>query len=149
MAVIIAVCTSKEKGTPKEDVGEARLVQGLGIEGDAHAGFAHRQVSLLSRESADVMRQKGLELENGAFGENFTTAGIDLKSLPVGTELRVGEEALIRVTQIGKECHDRCAIFYKVGDCVMPREGIFTEVIKGGVVRNGDPIQVVKETPEE
>ena len=149
MAVIVAVCISKERGTPKEDVGEVRLVPGLGIEGDAHAGFAHRQVSLLARESADIMRRKGLEIDNGAFGENLTTAGIDVKSLPVGTELRIGEQALIRVTQIGKECHDRCAIFEKVGDCVMPREGIFAEVVEGGVVKNGDCIEVIKEPPKK
>ena len=145
MAKVIAVCISKEKGTPKHDVGEAEFVAGQGIKGDAHSGFGHRQVSLLARESADTVREKGLDIENGAFAENLTTDGIDVKSLPVGATLRVGGEVLLRLTQIGKECHDRCAIYYQTGDCVMPREGVFTEVVRGGIVRSGDSIEVVEE----
>ena len=140
MARLLAVCISKKRGTAKRDIGSCRLIEGKGLEGDAHAGFGHRQVSLLARESADKMREKGAEIANGDFGENLTTEGIELKSLPIGTRLRVGDEVLLRVTQIGKECHDRCAIYEQIGDCVMPREGIFAEVLHGGTVRAGDDI---------
>ena len=139
----MAVCISESRGTPKRNVGECRMIQGKGLEGDAHAGFAHRQVSLLARESADKIRVKGLDIADGDFGENLTTVGMDLSSLPVGTRLRVGENVILRVTQIGKECHDRCAIYEQVGDCVMPREGIFAEVLEGGAVRVGDEIEAL------
>ncbi len=115
----------------------------LGLEGDAHAGFGHRQVSLLAMESIQKMRAQGLEVGPGDFAENLTVEGIDLLSLPVGARLRVGKEAVLRVTQIGKECHHRCAIYYQAGDCVMPREGIFAEVLRGGTVRKGDPLKVL------
>jgi MOSC domain-containing protein YiiM len=142
VGTVIAVCTSAVKHVQKDDVGSAVLVEELGLEGDAHAGFAHRQVSLLADESIDKM---GLEdLRPGAFGENLTTRGIDLIALQVGQRLRVGEEAVLEVSQIGKECVDRCAIYYKAGDCIMPREGIFARVIKGGRVNNGDTIGVMK-----
>ncbi len=143
---IIAVCTSTEKHVQKDDVGSALLVEELGLEGDAHAGFAHRQVSLLADESIDKMRELGLkDLRPGAFGENLTTRGLDLVSLPVGQRLRVGKEVILEVSQIGKECVDRCAIYYKAGDCIMPKEGIFARVIKGGWVMNDDKIEVVEE----
>ena len=142
---VIAVCTSALKHVQKDDVGSAMLVEELGLKGDAHAGFAHRQVSLLADESIDKMRALGLEnLRPGAFGENLTTRGLDLISLQVGQRLRIGEEVVLEVSQIGKECVDRCAIYYQAGDCIMPREGIFARVIKGGRVSNGDAIRVVE-----
>ncbi len=142
---VIAVCTSAEKHVQKEDVGSATLIEELGLEGDAHAGFAHRQVSLLADESIDKMRAKGLsDLRPGAFGENLTTRGIDLVSLQVGQRLRLGEGVVLEVSQIGKECVDRCAIYYQAGDCIMPREGIFARVIKGGLVKKGDVIEVME-----
>jgi MOSC domain-containing protein YiiM len=141
---IVAVCSSEKKHTQKNEVGEAVLVPDYGIEGDAHAGFAHRQVSLLADESVDKMRGKGMELPPGAFGENLVTRGLDLLALGLGDRLQVGSEVVLEVTQIGKECVDRCAIYYRVGDCVMPREGIFTRVVSGGVVRPGDRIRTIE-----
>jgi len=144
-AEVIAVCASAEKHVQKDDVGRAFLIEEIGLEGDAHAGFAHRQVSLLADESIDKMRDLGLsDLRPGAFGENLTTRGLDLVSLPVGQRLRVGKEVILEASQIGKECVDRCAIYYKAGDCIMPKEGIFARVIKGGWVMNGDKIEVVE-----
>lgn len=144
-AIVIAVCTSAEKHVQKEDVGSATLIEEHGLEGDAHAGFAHRQVSLLADESIDKMRDLGLaDLRPGAFGENLTTRGIDLVSLQVGQRLCVGTEVILEVSQIGKECVDRCAIYYQAGDCIMPREGIFARVIAGGRIENGDMIEVVE-----
>jgi len=143
MAKILAVCLSEKKGTQKTNVGEGKLVPGHGLEGDAHAGPWHRQVSLLAKESADVMREKGLDIDDGDFGENLVTEGIELKTLPIGTHLRIGHGVLVSVTQIGKECHTRCAIYYQAGDCIMPREGIFVEVLQGGIVKAGDEIEVV------
>ena len=145
-AEVAAVCISREKHVQKEEVEEVLLVTDLGIEGDAHAGFAHRQVSLLADESVDKMRQKGLtDLKPGAFGENLVTRGVDLVALNVGDRLGIGEEVLLEVTQIGKECVDRCAIYYQTGDCIMPREGIFTRVLQGGKVTAGDEIRVLEE----
>ncbi len=142
MAVIIAVSTSLNKGERKNNIGEGLLLKGLGLEGDAHAGFGHRQVSLLAEESINKMREQGLGVGPGDFAENLTTAGLDLVSLPPGTRLKAGREAILLVTQIGKECHNRCAIYYQAGDCVMPREGIFAEVLLGGKVKTGDLIRV-------
>ena len=142
MAEIIAVSTSLNKGERKQNIGESLLLKGLGLENDAHAGFAHRQVSLLAEESISKMREQGLEVGPGDFAENLTTRGIDLVNLPVGTRLQTGREAILRVTQIGKECHNRCAIYYQAGDCVMPKEGIFAEVLLDGKVRVGDFIKV-------
>ncbi|MCP5004283.1 MAG: MOSC domain-containing protein [Planctomycetes bacterium] len=143
MGKLVAICISKKKGTQKRDVGECTLVENHGLEGDAHAGSWHRQISLLSRESRRVMENKGIKLEDGDFGENLMTEGIELSGLTVGSMLRVNEGVLIRITQIGKECHDRCNIYYQVGDCIMPREGLFAEVIKGGVIRINDIIEVL------
>lgn len=137
---VVAVCTSESKGTRKTNVNEASLSREHGIEGDAHAGRWHRQVSLLALESIRKMVEKGLDVGPGDFGENLTTEGLELTSLPVGTRLAVGDGAVLEVTQIGKECHDRCAIYQQTGDCVMPREGIFARVIEGGRVRVGDEI---------
>lgn len=147
MATVESVCTSERKGTPKKDVGRARAVEGFGIEGDSHGGTAKRQVSLLAEESVDKMRAKGLELSPGAFGENMTTRGIDLIGLPMGTQLAVGEGVVLEITAKGKVCHDHCAIYEAVGDCIMPREGVFTEVIRGGEVARGDSITVLS-SPE-
>jgi MOSC domain-containing protein YiiM len=128
---IIAICISEEKGERKKPVPSALLRENHGIVGDAHAGDWHRQVSLLAEESIDTMRDKGLDVTHGDFAENITTKGIDLVSLPIGTRLSLGD-AVIEISQIGKECHTRCAIYYQAGDCVMPREGIFAKVITGG-----------------
>jgi MOSC domain-containing protein YiiM len=140
---ILSVNISDKKGEKKHNIGKCKLLAGKGLADDAHAGFMHRQVSLLGRESVEKIRAKGLDVQYGDFAENLTTEGIILYELPVGTELRVGEGIVLRVSQIGKECHARCAIFQQVGDCVMPREGIFTEVITEGEVRIGDEIEIV------
>ena len=145
MGRIIAVCTSERKGVRKKNVGSAQLKPNHGIVGDAHAGDWHRQVSLLAMESIKKMQDKGLDVGPGDFAENLTTEGIDLLSLPVGTRLKIGPEAIGEVTQIGKECHSRCAIYYQAGDCVMPREGIFVAIQKGGPVAVGDPIEVIED----
>lgn len=142
---ILAVCTSNRKHVQKEEVGEVLLVEEKGIDGDAHYGFGHRQVSLLADESIDKMREKGLDdLKPGAFGENLITRGVDLLALDVGDRMRVGSDVLLEVTQIGKECVDRCAIYDAVGDCIMPREGIFTRVVEGGKIKPGDRITVIE-----
>lgn len=142
MARIISINISEKKGTRKSPVPEARIDENFGIIGDAHAsGDWHRQISLLGIESIEKIRRKGLDVKPGDFAENITTEGIDLLSLPVGTKLRLGP-VLVEVSQIGKECHTRCAIYRQAGDCVMPKEGIFVRVLKGGVVRIGDIIEV-------
>jgi len=140
---VVAVCTSQRKGTVKKNVGRAWLRTDWGIEGDAHAGPWHRQVSLLAWESIEKMRAQGLNVREGSFAENITTHGLELHTLPVGTRLRLGS-ALVEVTQIGKLCHSKCAIFQEVGDCVMPREGIFVRVLEGGEVAVGDEIEVLE-----
>ena len=142
-ANVAAVCISERKGTVKHPVPEIRLRVRHGIEGDAHAGDWHRQVSLLANESVDKMREKFPDIPVGAFAENILTEGISLFTLPIGTRLRVGE-TLLEVTQIGKECHADCAIRQQVGDCVMPREGIVAIVLEEGAVRAGDPITVME-----
>jgi len=139
---IVAVCTSAKKGERKVDVGTAVLLEGLGMEGDAHAGFAHRQISLLAVESIDKMKQKCAELVPGDFAENLTVEGLNLPELPVGTTLHIGDTVL-KVSQIGKECHQGCAIREAVGDCVMPREGIFATVERGGRISRGDVVEVI------
>ena len=141
---IHAISISETKGVRKDNVPSAVLCPDHGIEGDAHAGQWHRQVSLLARESIEKMTARGLEVGPGDFAENITTEGVDLVSLLVGQRLRLGEEILVEVTQIGKECHDRCAIYEQAGDCVMPREGIFVKVLAGGTAREGDPIALVE-----
>ena len=138
-----AISISEQRGTPKSNVPAVRLSVGLGIEGDAHAGRWHRQLSLLGIESIAKMNARGAEVGPGDFAENITTEGIDLLRLPVGTRLRLGAECEIEVTQLGKVCHDRCEIFKRVGDCIMPREGIFAKVLKGGEIRAGDCIKVI------
>ena len=139
---VLAVNVSVNKGERKKAVPAATLLVEHGIEGDAHAGDWHRQVSLLAEESIDKMRALGLDVTAGDFAENITTSGIELVSLPIGSRLQIGE-TLLEVTQIGKECHTRCAIFYQAGDCVMPKEGIFVKVITGGTIKPGDEIDTV------
>jgi len=142
MAHVEAVCISENKGERKKPVESVQLREKHGIVGDAHAGDWHRQVSLLAAESIDKMRAMGLDVTAGDFAENITTSGIELVTLPVGSRLLIGE-TLLEVTQIGKECHNRCAIYDQAGDCVMPKEGIFAIVITGGTIRPGDDIITV------
>jgi MOSC domain-containing protein YiiM len=140
VARVTAVCVSGRKGERKKPVPSVALIADHGVQGDAHAGDGHRQVSLLAAESIEKMRRKGLSVSAGDFAENVTTEGIRLTELPVGARLRIGE-AVIEVTQIGKECHTRCAIYHQAGDCVMPREGIFAWVVEPGKVSPGDIIE--------
>ncbi len=139
MGKIIAICISQQKGVAKQEVASGRLVEEWGLEQDAHAGRWHRQVSLLSKEKIDAFRAKGAQVENGAFGENLIVEGFDLPKLPVGSKFRIGDIQL-ELTQIGKECHSHCAIYQTMGDCIMPREGIFCRVLQGGQVFPGDEI---------
>ncbi len=136
---------SGKKGEKKRVVHSIRLIENHGVEGDAHAGGWHRQVSLLSIESIEKMRDLGLDVGPGDFAENITVSGLDLSALEVGMEIRIGSGAILAITQKGKECHDRCEIFHAVGDCIMPREGVFARVVRGGVVRPGDPVEVIVE----
>jgi MOSC domain-containing protein YiiM len=140
---IVSIALSKRKGTRKTPVEEAFLSRDHGLEGDAHAGPWHRQVSFLASESIDGAREKGLDVGFGDFAENIATVGIDWKSLPVGTRVRLGDSALVEITQIGKECHTKCAIYYQAGDCIMPREGVFAKVLREGTIRRGDSIQIL------
>lgn len=144
MGRIIAVCVSPGKGTPKQDVGSATLREDWGLEQDAHAGKWHRQVSLLSYEKFQAFQAKGAPIVPGAFGENLLVEGFDFRSLPVGTNLRCGE-VLLEVTQIGKQCHHGCEIFHRMGECIMPTEGIFARVLRGGTVSVGDEMTLVEE----
>lgn len=139
MASVVAVCISESKGTIKHPVDKIEVKRNLGIPGDAHAGNWHRQISLLASESVDKMKKSYPDIPIGAFAENILTEGIPLSSLSVGTKLSVGN-ALLEITQIGKECHQDCAIRKQVGDCVMPREGVFAIVITDGTIQSGDPI---------
>ncbi len=143
MAKIISINVSEKKGMRKKAVDSALLKDNFGIDGDAHAsGKWHRQVSLLATESIKKMTDKGLDVGPGDFAENITTEGIDLPNLPVGTKMIIAEDIEVEVSQIGKLCHNRCAIYEQAGDCVMPREGIFVKVIKGGSIKTGDEIRI-------
>ena len=144
MGKVIAVCTSPAKGTQKTNVKEAEFIEDYGIAGDAHAGKWHRQVSLLSYDKIEEFRARGAEVEDGAFGENLVVEGIVFRSLPVGTRLCCGE-VILELTQIGKECHHGCQIYQKMGDCIMPREGVFARVIRGGKIRIGDEMKVAED----
>jgi MOSC domain-containing protein YiiM len=141
---IISVNISKDKGEKKHNIQKCMLIKDKGLKDDAHAGFMHRQVSLLAQESINKIKNMGIDVVPGDFAENLTTEGIELPTLPIGAKLLVGDGIILRVTQIGKECHARCAIFQQVGDCVMPREGIFTEVLTEGEIKVGDTIKVAQ-----
>jgi len=143
---IISVNISKNKGEKKIPVNTLSLKINHGIEGDAHAGNWHRQISLLAEEDIDIMRAKGIELIPGDFAENIATRGVKWLEFPIGTLVRLGDSAVVEITQIGKECHTRCAIYYKAGDCIMPSEGIFGKVLQGGSIRKGDTLRVMLPT---
>jgi MOSC domain-containing protein YiiM len=144
MGKVLSVNIADNKGQKKTNIGCGLLIEGVGLQADAHAGSEIRQVSLLAAESIEKIRAKGLDVRYGDFAENLTTEGIDLPSLPIRTKLKIGADVLLEVTQIGKVCHDRCHIFLAVGDCVMPREGIFARVLAVGKVEIGDSIEIVR-----
>jgi MOSC domain-containing protein YiiM len=142
---VVAISISRKKGIPKSNISSAKLIENHGIDGDAHAGNWNRQVSFLAIESVEKMRERGLpNLRPGAFAENLTTEFLNLPNFSVGTRIRIGKQSELEITQIGKECHDKCAIYFEVGDCVMPREGVFAKVIKSGEIKLNDEIIVEK-----
>jgi len=142
---IDSIAISKKKGTRKAKVDQASLIQDHGLEGDAHAGPWHRQVSFLASESIEKAKKKGLDVTFGDFAENVATSGINWLKIPVGTLVHLGDSAIVEITQIGKECHNKCAIYYLAGDCIMPREGIFARVLKGGKIHCGDMIRIASD----
>jgi len=144
---IVSLSVSRKKGVRKQVVDRVVLVPGHGVEGDAHAGDWHRQVSFLAVESIQRTRQAGLDVSFGDFAENIATSGIDWKAVPIGTRFRLGNTALVEITQIGKECHNRCAIYYQAGDCIMPKEGVFARVLEGGTLHPGDAITMIQDEP--
>lgn len=148
MGKVIAVCISEKKGIQKKNVHSGEFIKNFGIKGDAHAGKWHRQVSLLSHDKIEAFRNQGAEVGDGAFGENLIVEGIDFRSLPVGTTFKCND-VVLELTQIGKECHTGCDIYKIMGDCIMPREGVFTRILSGGVIREGDELVVLKEVPEK
>lgn len=143
MGVVKAVCISEQKGTEKTAVQRAELIRDFGLKGDAHAGKWHRQVSLLSYEQIEAFRARGAQVEFGAFGENIVVEGYDFKKLPVGTKFRCND-VVLELTQIGKECHHGCRIFQTMGDCIMPREGVFCVVLEGGFIEAGDMFERIE-----
>ncbi len=145
---IKSIAVSKKKGTRKECVEQAIVVKEHGIEGDAHAGPWHRQVSFLAMESIEKAKASGLTVDFGDFAENIATEGIDWPNIPLGSRFKLGESVLVEVTQIGKECHKKCAIYYQAGDCIMPREGVFARVLEGGIIRREDPVMVVEKSSD-
>ena len=140
---IVSISTSRKKGTRKTQIKSTRLVPDHGLENDAHAGSWHRQVSFLASEQIGIAQKQGLDVTFGDFAENIATTGIDWKSVPVGTRIKIGASALIEITQIGKTCHSKCAIYHQAGDCIMPREGVFGRVLKGGHIACGDPVHLL------
>lgn len=142
MGKLLAINISKERGTEKREVPQAELVADYGIMGDAHAGKWHRQVSLLSAEKIDAFRARGAQIDNGAFGENLIISGFDFKNLPLGTRFCIGD-AILEMTQIGKQCHSHCAIYKRMGECIMPKEGVFAVVIRGGQIHTGDEVKLI------
>ena len=143
MGVIKGICISEKRGTAKHEIEEAILAKDWGIQGDAHAGHWHRQVSLLSYEKIEEFRKKGADIELGAFGENLIVSGSDFRNLAVGTRFQCGE-AVLEMTQIGKECHSHCEIYKRMGECIMPREGVFAIVLHGGTIRKGDLLERIE-----
>lgn len=148
MGTVKAVCTSAVKGTQKSEQQYVDLIPDWGIEDDAHAGPWHRQVSLLGYERIEAFRELGANVENGSFGENIIVEGFDLKSLPIGTYFQCGD-VVLELTQIGKQCHRHCAIYHRMGDCIMPHEGVFCKVIEGGRVSAGDAFEITGDVPVE
>ncbi|MCD8301096.1 MAG: MOSC domain-containing protein, partial [Clostridiales bacterium] len=146
MGRLTAICISEKRGTPKHEISEADLMTDWGIKGDAHGGNWHRQVSLLSAEKIEEFRKRGAVVEDGAFGENLIVEGFDLRTFPTGTRFQIGD-AMLEMTQIGKECHNHCLIYQTMGDCIMPREGVFAKVIKAGHIRKGD--EIIMLSPEK
>lgn len=144
MGTVKAVCISEKKGTPKKNIGEALFIEDYGVEKDAHAGKWHRQVSLLSYESIEDFKKRGAVVEDGAFGENLIVSGFDFKNLPVGIRFICGD-VVLEMTQIGKQCHQGCAIQKITGDCIMPREGVFARVLKGGRISVGDEMRILED----
>ena len=140
--IIKAVCISEKRGTVKKNINEVNVIKDFGLEGDANAGKWHRQISLLSYDKIEAFRARGAEVEDGAFGENVIVQGIDFRNLPVGTRLKCND-VLLEMTQIGKECHHGCQIFQKMGECIMPREGVFAKVLHGGKIKAGDEMIVL------
>lgn len=140
---IVSIAVSKKKGTRKTCIDSAELMPDHGIIGDAHAGDWHRQISFLALESIEKAKSKGLDVTFGDFAENICTLGVDWVNMPIGTRVRLGADVRLEITQIGKECHNRCAIYYQAGDCIMPREGVFAKVLDGGTVRVNDPVTIL------
>ena len=145
MGKVLAVCISEKRGTQKKNVGRVRLIENYGLEGDAHAGNWHRQVSLLSYDRIREFNERGAGVGSGAFGENLVVEGFDFKLLPVGTKLKCGD-VVLELTQIGKECHSHCEIYKKMGECIMPREGVFARVLCGGTIEEGDEMELVSDS---
>lgn len=141
MGKVMAVCISAQRGTKKENVQQVEFIQNYGLKHDGHAGEWHRQVSLLSYDRVEEFRAKGIHIEDGDFGENLLVKGIDFKTLPIGTILRCND-VVLELTQVGKQCHNRCRIYDEIGDCIMPREGVFAKVLKGGIITVGDDLYV-------
>ena len=144
MGIIRSICISEKKGTQKHEIPQAELIEDWGIQGDAHAGKWHRQVSLLGLGEIEAFRARGAEVEYGAFGENLVVEGFHFRELPIGTRFQIGD-VLLEMTQIGKECHSHCLIYKVMGDCIMPREGVFAKVLQGGTVRIGDEMIIPPE----
>jgi MOSC domain-containing protein YiiM len=150
MKKIVSIAISKKKGTRKTPVEAVVVVKDHGILGDAHAGPWERQISFLASEQIQEARSRGLNVDFGDFAENVATEGVDWKVLPLGTRVKLGQEVVVEITKIGKECHKKCAIYYQAGDCIMPREGVFARVIEGGTLRSGDEIEIIaREMSEE
>ena len=143
MKRIVSIAVSDRKGTRKTMVEAAEVVEDHGLLGDAHAGPWHRQVSFLANEQIRQARERGLDVDFGDFAENLATEGVDWKEMPVGSRVKLGGRVIVEITQIGKECHRKCAIYYQAGDCIMPREGVFGKVIRGGTIRCGDEIEIL------
>jgi len=141
--MIVSIAVSKKKGTRKTPVDEAILIENHGVEGDAHSGPWHRQVSFLASESIERARSQGLDVSFGDFAENIATSGIDWMKVPIGAKVQLGDSVLVEITQIGKECHNKCAIYYQAGDCIMPREGIFGRILSGGKICCGDAVEFI------
>ena len=142
---IVSIAISKKKRTRKAQIDQASLIQNHGLKGDAHAGPWHRQVSFLASESIEASKKKGFDVTFGDFAENIATSGINWRKIPVSTLIHLGDSAIVKITQIGKECHNKCAIYYLAGDCIMPKEGIFGQVFKGGEIHCGDMIRIIRD----